>query len=122
MTVAARTVDDLIGLPWRLGARGPEEYDCLGLVIELAGLEVPVTEGLFRTIRSMREQLQRVEDGSILPGDVLYWPHAAERHVAFVESRAFLVESRESLGVHRTRLRYALEERAMPEVYRCVSP
>lgn len=122
MTAALRNVDELIGLPWRLGARGPEEYDCLGLVIELAGIDLPRDAGLFESIRAMRSRLQRVGDGEILPGDVLYWPHSAERHVAFVESPRFLVESRESLGVHRTRLSYALAERATPEVYRCVSP
>lgn len=28
--------DDLIGRPWRLGARGPEAFDCWGLVLVLA--------------------------------------------------------------------------------------
>lgn len=36
--------DDLIGRPWRSGARGPEAFDCWGLVLVLAersGLPVP---------------------------------------------------------------------------------
>ncbi|QNI37531.1 C40 family peptidase [Edaphobacter albus] len=28
-------VDDLIGKPYRLGGRGPDGYDCAGLVVEL---------------------------------------------------------------------------------------
>lgn len=28
--------DDLIGLPWAIGARGPHAFDCWGLVLELA--------------------------------------------------------------------------------------
>lgn len=35
---------DLIGCPFRLGARGPDEFDCYGLVMELyrrAGQSVP---------------------------------------------------------------------------------
>lgn len=27
-------IDDLIGTPYRLGARGPDAYDCAGLVVE----------------------------------------------------------------------------------------
>jgi cell wall-associated NlpC family hydrolase len=36
--------DDLIGAPFRLGARGPDAFDCYGLVMELmrrAGASVP---------------------------------------------------------------------------------
>ena len=35
---------DLLGKPFRLGARGPEYYDCWGLCLELgkrAGIEYP---------------------------------------------------------------------------------
>lgn len=29
------TIDDLIGKPYKIGARGPDAYDCAGLVVEL---------------------------------------------------------------------------------------
>lgn len=38
------TVDDLIGLPYVKGARGPTSYDCYGLCMEVtkrAGIEIP---------------------------------------------------------------------------------
>lgn len=34
--MSAPDVNDLIGLPYRRGARGPASYDCWGLVLELA--------------------------------------------------------------------------------------
>lgn len=34
--IAPRLYIDLIGKPWLRGARGPEAYDCLGLVLEVA--------------------------------------------------------------------------------------
>ena len=37
-------ITDLIGLPYRRGARGPDAYDCYGLCIEVskrAGIEIP---------------------------------------------------------------------------------
>ena len=34
--ISAVRTDDLIGKPWRLGARGPEAFDCWGLVLVLA--------------------------------------------------------------------------------------
>jgi cell wall-associated NlpC family hydrolase len=43
-TAATIHTDDLIGKPWRLGARGPDAYDCWGLVLVLAdrfGCKVP---------------------------------------------------------------------------------
>ncbi len=36
--------EDLIGKPWKLGTRGPDEYDCYGLVWEVGrrvGIEYP---------------------------------------------------------------------------------
>ncbi len=43
-------IDDLIGMPYRKGARGPDAWSCLGLVIEAysrAGLKIvdPAEEG-----------------------------------------------------------------------------
>jgi len=40
-------VDDLIGLPYRKGGRGPEAYDCAGLVVEVMrrrGIELAIPE------------------------------------------------------------------------------
>src|SRR6187399_3217256 len=46
MSLQRVDVNDLIGKPWRLGARGPDAYDCWGLV---------------------REVLQRMRPGEALP-------------------------------------------------------
>ena len=43
-TLPARLYADLVGAPFVAGGRGPEAYDCLGLVIELVhrqGCDVP---------------------------------------------------------------------------------
>ena len=40
-------IDDLIGKPYRKGGRGPEDYDCAGLVVEVLrrrGIELAIPE------------------------------------------------------------------------------
>lgn len=63
-SIAPRLYADLIGKPYRDGARGPDAYDCLGLAMEMArrlGLEVP-------DFVSSEEELHRqlAGDGSAL--------------------------------------------------------
>jgi len=72
---------DLLGLPWKRGAHGPEAYDCWGLVWEVQrrlGVDVPMildppasvlgVAKLFRDsdVRDMLTEVERPVHGSIV--------------------------------------------------------
>lgn len=111
------TGDALLGKPWIAGARGPDAYDCLGVVIALTGMVLPLEAGLREVVSTVRGHFDRVTD-AIRSGDVLYWPRPGEKHIAYVETDRYVIESIEGVGVCRTQLSYVLEERSPPEIYR----
>lgn len=74
-------LDDLLGKPWKRGARGPDAYDCWGLVWEVQrrfGRSLPTVDDpptslmgvakLFRDtdIRDLLQKVERPEHGCIV--------------------------------------------------------
>ncbi len=55
------TITKLIGKPYQIGARGPDFYDCYGLVrhvqMELAGISMPNISFAKPTTRAMAEEM-----------------------------------------------------------------
>lgn len=85
--VAPSWVEPYVGLPYRAGGRGPDEYDCWGLVLlvwrERFGMDLPTYEGVTwkagRTDGLVGETITHatstlwdaVEPGDEQPGDAL---------------------------------------------------
>lgn len=101
------TVSDLIGKPWRLGARGPDAYDCWGLVREILQRMHPAEPLPDWASGDMDRELQRALIAGapptwcepvegLPPGALLISEHAA--HIAIVVGR-MAVTSRRFGGV-----------------------
>lgn len=79
---AALDVNGLIGLPWQRGARGPDAYDCWGLVIELArrsGRTVPADWASADMTRAEQRALMQAQ----APRRTLQLPGPAEGAIAY---------------------------------------
>lgn len=84
--------DDLIGRPWVLGARGPDAFDCWGVVLELArraGRVVPpdwvsreLTRAEVRSIMAGESRAHTVRLAAPAEGSIAYSEHAA--HCGYV--------------------------------------
>ncbi len=75
----ARVIADLIGKPYRIGGRGPDAFDCAGLVLEVQRrlgrtIEIPETPGekaaqytsMLRILGQHWRSLERPEPGSVV--------------------------------------------------------
>ncbi len=111
------TWDDLIGKPYKLGATGPDEYDCFGLsmkVLERMGypLDMSVAEKWIRRYRPGETNPNmfsehECEIGEIprQPGDILVCsnpetPQERATHVAVHIGRNLVIHSTREIGVH----------------------
>jgi cell wall-associated NlpC family hydrolase len=97
------TIDDLVGKPYRLGGRGPDAYDCAGLVVELMrrrgiSLAVPeTTASPARNIISMLEIIRSVWVGKQHPqrGCLVF---LKPDHVGVMLNRRQFIHAAEDLG------------------------
>lgn len=107
--------EDLLGLPFERGARGPDEYDCYGLIIELhrrLGIELPDFEspGSVEEIaqivdRETVERWKRVPLRTI--GSVLtFRVEGIGAHVGMLIERDRFIHAVEDLGVTTGRLNH----------------
>jgi len=115
-SLLTRTVDHILGSPFRLRGRGPIYFDCLGLVIylyrEVYGVVLtdPFSDdGIAEGIRLFKESFVRVEDVTLTkPGDILHLyseGKLSDQHLAFVESRKWNVVAMPDTGVCRVKLK-----------------
>lgn len=86
----------LLGKPYRSGAKGPDAFDCSGLVhyvYKQASLKVPVTA----------EQLDRagyeIAGAEILPGDLILFKIRQGYHVGIMLNKRDFIHSSRSKGV-----------------------
>jgi len=117
--------DALLGRPYGERGRGPGEYDCFGLFLELArrcgrDLEDPFPgDGLDRaTFRTFFRHFVEVPFGALRPLDLVLQRQARQHVVTVVEPGWVLDTSREA-GAHRTPLRDALERATAAYRLRC---
>jgi len=110
-------IDDLLGLPYRKDARGPDAYSCLGLVLEVyrrAGHPIPEptaegSEDLWETL-----PLEQAQPGDVLLIDTP--PAMLGSHVAILWEGGRIIQVREGEGVAMNTLdRYRTR---IPFVYR----
>jgi cell wall-associated NlpC family hydrolase len=86
----------LVGKPYRLGGKGPEVFDCSGLVqfaFRKAGFDLPpTTEGLRQSGREISRDVLR-------PGDLVFFSIKKDSHVGIVVNRSQFVHASKSRGV-----------------------
>lgn len=97
------TVDDLIGKPFQRGGRGPDAYDCAGLVVEVMRrrgivLEIPGTPEAEHDQHVAMRQILNVQWVGIeqpRPGCLVYFKPG---HVAVMLTRTAFVHVAEDVG------------------------
>jgi cell wall-associated NlpC family hydrolase len=103
---------DLLGLPFERGARGPDSYDCYGLVREMfrrAGIDVPdfaspgTIEEIEELISDEARKWRRVPIGT--PGAVLtFRVEGLGAHVGYMLGNDRFIHAWEATGVTTERL------------------
>jgi len=92
---------DLLGKPWRADARGPDAYDCVGLLLEIErrlGYTLPDYASESHALLAAMAAWERVTDPQPGDGILIYSAHP-RWHVAVVCSPNMMLHSREGLGV-----------------------
>jgi cell wall-associated NlpC family hydrolase len=96
---------DLLGKPWQKDARGPDAYDCVGLLLEIErrlGRSVPEYASDIRVVASALAACDKVDIP--LPGDAILIRSANPRwHVAVVCGAGWMLHAREGAGVLKER-------------------
>jgi cell wall-associated NlpC family hydrolase len=96
-------IDDLIGKPFTRGGRGPDTYDCAGLVVEILRrrnihLRIPDTpESNDDQLASMREIMRAnwIDIPRATPGCLVYFKHG---HVGIMLSPFSFIHVAEDVG------------------------
>jgi cell wall-associated NlpC family hydrolase len=93
---AVKTALSQMGKPYRLGARGPDAFDCSGLVFyayNRYGIRLP------QTAETMNQAGYGVDAGAVLPGDLVFFLVNREYHVGMMINRRDFVHASKSKGV-----------------------
>jgi cell wall-associated NlpC family hydrolase len=99
---------DLLGKPWRKDARGPEAYDCVGLMLEVErriGRDIPQYASEVSELALALGACERVaHESCALPGDAILLTSIHPRwHIGVVCGGGYMLHSREGAGVLRER-------------------
>jgi cell wall-associated NlpC family hydrolase len=104
-TLAYSVWADLLGKPWRKDARGPDAYDCAGLLLEIQrrlGRAVPNWTSDQSGLDAAAAQWERISDPR--PGDaILFTSVDPPWHVSVVCGGGYMIHAREGAGVVRER-------------------
>ena len=95
-SVVVRTVIDLMGKPYKNGGRGPDAFDCSGLVYfayKKTGITLPVTAE--EQGRSGVDVLRE----AILPGDLVIFKIKRDYHVGIMVNEKEFIHASKSRGV-----------------------
>lgn len=138
----------LIGRPYRLGGRGPESWDCWGLVLEVLRTRFAVTvpdygadtpddstdfpgmarlamagagDGWHRLLSrpNLRAPLSWPSSGPEQPGDVVLMRRGLYPcHVGIVVAADWMIHAQEGIGTAAERLRHGAERNNILSLYR----
>jgi len=91
---------DLLGKPFKDGARGPDAYDCVGVFLELQrrlNHAIPEWGSHARFLSAAREQWQKTEDPQ--PGDgILIHSINPSWHLAVVSGSGYMIHAHPDCG------------------------
>jgi len=121
---------DLIGKPYEDLGRGPDSYDCWGVVIEVGkrlGIEIPDYQMIPKNFAEVVDKYKEVEkDYRLVPmglqraGDiVMYKRYGGGLHFGvMIDERTMLHSSQSLLGIHAVRLDHPILTRLVKGIYR----
>lgn len=96
---------DLLGKPWRKDARGPEAYDCVGLLLEIErrlGYPVPAYASEVRELATAMECWEPVSEP--VPGDAILIRSVDPRwHIGVVSGGGWMIHALQGVGVVKER-------------------
>lgn len=96
---------DLLGKRFEDGARGPDTFDCVGLLLELQrrlGNDVPAWGSHARELAGAMARWERVED--VQAGDgILIYSDSPPWHIGVVTGEGWMIHAHPSCGVVRER-------------------
>jgi len=99
-TLPASLWIDLLGKPWRKDARGPDAYDCVGLLLEIArrlGYLIPAYASTVSELDLARTHWEPTTDPQ--PGDAILVHSADPRwHVGVVSGGGYMLHSTQDIG------------------------
>ena len=86
----------VLGKPYKNGAKGPDSFDCSGLVhyvYKRSGINVPVsTNGLLKAG-------YEIPKGNVLPGDLVFFKIKKDLHVGIMLNQREFINASKSRGV-----------------------
>ncbi|MCE5334216.1 MAG: C40 family peptidase [Desulfobacteraceae bacterium] len=120
-------IDSLIGCPFEEFGRGPDSFDCLGVVRHVGSLfnvDIPDYESVFPQSERERKALaralgdaDRVETPQ--PGDVIYFrQEEGGIHMGIVVDSEYFVHATRKFGVCKTRLSHPMWSQLIQGFYR----
>lgn len=95
-SVVVRTVVDLMGKPYKNGGRGPDSFDCSGLVYytyKKTGMALPVTA------EEQGKSGVDVSRDEIQPGDLVIFKIKRDFHVGIMVNEKEFIHASKSRGV-----------------------
>ena len=122
--------DDLIGKPWKFGSRGPYEYDCWGLAMEVCrrlGIEIPdFAAGCPYAQREIDGVRRSFEDnftpvGNPVPGDIVAFRYPTPMyvgHMGVIVGDPHFLHMRENTGAVMERIDSPVWRKRIYGVYR----
>lgn len=122
---------DLIGKPFQDLGRGPDAYDCWGVVLEVSkrlGNNVPdygvshedqdLVMGTYRAVQEDYLRLSKTDE--LLPGDILIYKRLdSGLHFGIMVDCYHFIHSSDGIGVQRNRIDHPLVRQLIEGAYRC---
>ena len=93
--------DDLIGKPYKENGRGPEDYDCYGLVLTVChrlGINLPDRQELLK-VPFEKVEIKR-------PGDIVFIPGQTSGHIGVMENHNTMLQVMDRHPVHRMKINH----------------
>lgn len=126
--------DDLIGKPFKFSARGPEAYDCWGLVMEICkrlGATMPdfglgclfLQEDINQAKTKFEDKFSRINISDALPGDIIAFRFPLPMwvgHIGVYINWPYFMHTRQSTGVIKERSDTPIWRKRMDGIYRYV--
>ena len=105
--------DDLIGIPYKENGRGPDGYDCYGLVLTVChrlGIDLPDRQELLKV------PFEKVKIKQA--GDIVFIPNFTGGHIGVMENSSTMLQVIDRHPVHRMKINHPWVRNRIEGFYR----